>query len=717
MGKNLPLNNTNEVPRTSLIASSRLTTVVTIASIVAALVIYFGVGLADLHLPGPQNDEVADAVPAMELLRGLPNSAFDTVDVLGLRLPLMMGHYIGPTSIYTSLAGMAVFGTTVEGLRISQLLLGALTLLLLWWMARRWFDSITASLAVLLCATAPAYLWWSRAGVHFAAPLVTLGILFLGLAVRWWQVRRPALLVAAAFIFGFGITTKLLFIWFIVPVVLTPALISGVHGSLRVLKSIKVPTLALALVAFLVGLSPFILHNIPSGASFQFIAQNALQSQAYGHNNLDFIGNIRFESADFLRMMGGDTIHFGAPAGIPLGAVAVVIAVVYTLAICIRYRHAIAEPASLNGQAVPGHLRVRLLILVTILAVIPMGTVSISDIGARHLFILVPLAWLLVAVSIMDIPLWLGRRWTATRGFLAATALAGVMGINHLATNIEIENYMVSSGGTGLWSDALYRLADSLETTYAGRPVMALDWGFERSIAFITQERVHMREVHEFVPVPSPRFADMATVMLRDPENVYVFHSPEITAFKGHFEVMERQAARMHKQLNLGQTIRERNGAPNTLIYEAADISRTFTLSPRLATRNAVLAGGLVLLGGQVTYEPATREVFARLFWQSTADSQPNDTVLVHIVDQSNGQIIATGDEPPVYGSYPFSVWQRGEVVTDPHWVQLPTGLKPGIYQVRVGVYDPRTGVRRSIDDPMHDAAGNSLMLHSFEIK
>ena len=106
-----------------------------------------------------------------------------------------------------------------------------------------------------------------------------------------------------------------------------------------------------------------------------------------------------------------------------------------------------------------------------------------------------------------------------------------------------------------------------------------------------------------------------------------------------------------------------------------------------------------------------------QLYWQSSADQQSDDTVLMHIVDQSNGQVVVNADQRPVYGSYPFTHWQKSEVVTDPRWITLPDDLKPGVYQVRVGVYDRTTGVRRTITDPLNDAAGNSLMLHSFEVK
>ncbi len=679
--------------------------------------VYFAIGLTNLNLPGPQYDEVADAVPAMELIHGLPNTAFDTVEILGLRLPLVMGHYTGPSSIYVSFAGMSLFGTTVAGLRITQLLLGAITLLLLFVLARTWFDPLTASLSFLLCATAPAFLWWSRSGAHFAAPLLPLALGLLLFLRRWWHTRQPWLLVAAAFVFGLGLTTKLLFAWLLVPIGLTALIVLWLPGIYKTIRSIHVGTLLLCAVAFVVGFLPFIIHNLPSGASFRFIAENAIQSQTYGHNNLDIVGNVQFEVADFLRMMGGDTLHFEAPAGLPLGAIATALSVIYTLILCIRYRTALP----LNGQTastnLPSHLRLRLFLLLSIVTVIPLGTISISNIGARHLFIIVPLTWLLVSVSILDGIYWLRTHWPARRAIATSAIIVALLPLNALATNIMIQSFMVASGGRGLWSDALYTLADTLSNQYAGRPVMALDWGFGASVEFLTHDQVRMKEMYEYLPEPSARFADLATVMLRDPANVYVFHSPGAAAFPSYMEAMQRQAAKLHKQLVPEQVINERSGVPNTLIYTAQTTPRNFEVSPTLATRRAIFSGGLTLLGGNTAYDPTRHEVAVQLYWQNTADKQPDDTILMHIVNQSTGEVVLNADQQPLYGSYPFSQWQKGEVVTDQRWISLPADLKPGVYQVRVGVYDTASGARRTIDDPQHDSAGNSLMLHFFEIK
>ncbi len=686
-------------------------------ALVIAIASYLIVGLANLNLPGLQYDEAADAVPAMELLRSLPNSAFSTINLFGLRLPLMLSYYIGPTTIYLSWAGMAVFGTTVAGLRITMLLAGVLTLLLLYFLARAWFDPLTGGISVLLCATAPAFVWWSRAGANFTLPILALAMLLLFFTRRWWQTRNPALLIAAAFMAGLGLTTKLLFYWQLVSLGIFALIVLGLPGLWKTLRNIPTATLIWCTAALALGLAPFIIYNIPSGASFHFLLANTVQSHIYGHNNLDVVNNVRFEADEFVRMMGGDTLHFDAPAGLPFGTFAIIISLLYTAYLSVRHHSQLIFPAGKTSSHTPPGLRLRFLLLLNVLVAIPLGTISVSSIGARHLFIIVPLAWLLVALTIVDALHWFKRHLAQRLAVIASVGLVVILPLNALVTNFTIQSFFVTTGGRGLWSDALNTLAQDLLTRYAGRPVMALDWGFERSIAFLTQEQVHMREMYEYQPEPSPKFNDVATVMLRDPANIYVFHAPWTTAFGGYLEVMQRRAAEMHKDLVLQEVIRERDGAENTLIYTAVDTPRSFVISPTLATRNAIFTEGLTLLGGNAAYDPARHEVALWLYWLNTSEHQTDDTELVHIIDQSNGNAVLIADQQPFDGTYPFSQWKKGEVVLERRWIELPPNLKPGVYQVRVGVYNTKTGERRAIDDPQHDAAGNSLMLRWFQVK
>lgn len=681
-----------------------------------ALLMYLIIGTMDLHLPGPQNDEVADAVPAMELLRGIPSSAFDNIELLGFKLPLMMGHYTGPTSIYASYLAMTVFGISIEGLRAGQLLLGSLSIIVLWVLARRWFGVGVAGIAALLCASFPPFIWWNRSGAHFAAPLVPLALLLLLLLHAWWRTRKPKWLITSAFVFGVGLTTKLLFAWLLIPIAITGVMVIGIPGIYKIIRSIVLRIYVVCLAALLVGMFPFILHNLPSGASFRFIGENALQSRAYAHNNLDVIGNIKFETLDFLRMMSGDTLHFDAPTPFPLGAMVIVICAVYTLVLVFRKRRMLSIQHD-GIDAIPASIRTRLFLLMLIVTVIPLGTVSISGIGARHLFIITPLVWLLIAACIYDLYLAIAKHLCAGTAIgITGAVILGIVG-NQLVTNANVHAFLSRTGGKGLWSNSLYTLAAELQTTYFDRPLIAMDWGFERSIAFLSQDRIRVREMYEYLPEPSPRFLDLATVLVREPANLYIFHTPQSTQFKGYLEAMRRAADIQHKQLNALKTLYEQDGTPSIILYSAETTPRSFVVSPTLATRNAVYDGGLVLLGGTSDYDAAHHEVAVQLYWQSTAQTQPDDVVLVHIVNQDTGDVIVAADTQPVYGSYPFSAWQKYEVVTDPHWISLPQDITPGTYQVRIGVYARNSGVRRAISDPLNDAAGNSLMLNWFVIK
>jgi hypothetical protein len=95
-----------------------------------------------------------------------------------------------------------------------------------------------------------------------------------------------------------------------------------------------------------------------------------------------------------------------------------------------------------------------------------------------------------------------------------------------------------------------------------------MDWGFERSIALLTKGQVRLREAYEYTQSPSARFAELSTVLLREPAHVYLFHAPQVTAFGGHWPVFQRVALTMRRELVRTHVIAERDGTPHTLIYE-----------------------------------------------------------------------------------------------------------------------------------------------------
>jgi len=95
------------------------------------------------------------------------------------------------------------------------------------------------------------------------------------------------------------------------------------------------------------------------------------------------------------------------------------------------------------------------------------------------------------------------------------------------------------------------------------------------------------------------------------------------------------------------------------------------------------LAGYLV---GAVNGQPVLT-----LFWEAETTPPRPYKVFVHALD-GNGGIIGTGDSEPAAGSAPMPIWTAGELIRDPH--QLEVLGDRAIASFEVGIYDPQSGIR-----------------------
>ncbi len=77
--------------------------------------------------------------------------------------------------------------------------------------------------------------------------------------------------------------------------------------------------------------------------------------------------------------------------------------------------------------------------------------------------------------------------------------------------------------------------------------------------------------------------------------------------------------------------------------------------------------------------------------WQPQSRPAADYTVFVQL--WQNGQQVAGFDAPPLAGDYPTGMWQAGEVIIDPHRLDL-SALPPGDYQIFSGLYNFATGDR-----------------------
>ena len=95
----------------------------------------------------------------------------------------------------------------------------------------------------------------------------------------------------------------------------------------------------------------------------------------------------------------------------------------------------------------------------------------------------------------------------------------------------------------------------------------------------------------------------------------------------------------------------------------------------------------------------------ATLYYKTEAPSPKDLTRFVHLADPTLG-MAAQADSQPDDGKNPTWSWAiPGEVVVDPVRLTVAADAAPGVYSLRVGLYDPETGTRL----PLQDSAGKPL--------
>ncbi|RME72241.1 MAG: phospholipid carrier-dependent glycosyltransferase, partial [Chloroflexi bacterium] len=149
------------------------------AAFALCLLVYLAFSLYQLDLPGLHYDEAFEAVPAVQLLRGQPVTAFRNSGLfIGGRLyPLMTQDYIGALNTYAAIPFILLLGPTPTALRLMSVLVGAAGLWLAYLLARDLAQSRTAGLlaAALLC-TDPSFIFWNRQGVFVTAVTAPIGL-------------------------------------------------------------------------------------------------------------------------------------------------------------------------------------------------------------------------------------------------------------------------------------------------------------------------------------------------------------------------------------------------------------------------------------------------------------------------------------------------------------------------------------------------------------
>ena len=100
------------------------------------------------------------------------------------------------------------------------------------------------------------------------------------------------------------------------------------------------------------------------------------------------------------------------------------------------------------------------------------------------------------------------------------------------------------------------------------------------------------------------------------------------------------------------------------------------------------------------------------LYWQALSEMETSYTVFTHLLGDDGG-VVAQHDASPAGGSYPTTLWVAGEVVEDPHLLELPASLAAGTYTMEVGMYVLETGARLAVPDSADGAVRFPVVIRS----
>ena len=152
---------------------------------------------------------------------------------------------------------------------------------------------------------------------------------------------------------------------------------------------------------------------------------------------------------------------------------------------------------------------------------------------------------------------------------LALIALVAWAG-SDLVTDIRYHHALAVTGGHGPHSDAIYAVAEHLDK--AKFPALvALDWGLDAQIRYLTAGRVQPTEVfgYDSLDAPDPGYAERINQLLNNPDTLYLAHLPEYTVFRDRVNMLADLASKRGMTLRQRAVYTERDGTPLIIMYRA----------------------------------------------------------------------------------------------------------------------------------------------------
>ena len=291
-----------------------------LAALLLGLAAFFTLTFYQIDLPGLHTDEALEVLPAVQLLRGQEVECFKgaCVHVFGLRLPVMIYEYIATVNTYLVIPFFLLFGINVPALRAMPILTSAVAMLFFYLWSRELYGRRVALVAFLLMAVNPSFVFWSRQGVFVTSITIPISMIAVWAWLKWWRYGRSRYLWLGSFLFGLGLSAKLLFWW----------LIAGLGGAFILLNAdrllaclhrrslaplhihLRLSDVLIAGLFCALGLLPLIIFNVETQSTINYIRDNVFSSSYYNVDNTNLSENLRERVKELRSVLNGETFWY-----------------------------------------------------------------------------------------------------------------------------------------------------------------------------------------------------------------------------------------------------------------------------------------------------------------------------------------------------------------------------------------------------------------------
>lgn len=396
--------------------------------------------------------------------------------LLGRRVPLLIALYHGAQTLWFGLPIYALFGTTLETLRMTHAVFGLAVLAALYFCLRR--ARASALLAALTCgvlALDPGFSYAFRTQSYITMFGTTWVLLSIAIALRarevgrgWWRSGFFAGFAASAyFIHGFFLAA------------FAPAMFMFTRTHVRRWRA-RLQWLG----GLVLGLSPYFVGYLllmrkvggPSGF-LRFYAEQAGRLEAFS-SSLSLPDRVR-HAAWMVQSVVSDAWHhammFGPWEPVPGARLKIALLIAAPLALWLT--------AEIRGGASAG-LRLLIALPASFCAV---SLVFGNRLWGHHFVVLLPLLYAALLLALRDAVLTFHRS-AVTRVAAVVLGIAGI--VLNTAGQAAESRELQRTGGVGRMSDAIDRFADDLNAM-PRKPFMFFpEWGLALPITFLSRGTV-----------------------------------------------------------------------------------------------------------------------------------------------------------------------------------------------------------------------------------